>query len=151
MSWVLSYNFDIDAPRIFDRTEDFSESAMDFMGTSSTDYRRFSRSGAKLLVYTGNADPVFSAKYHERWYRKLALKNGGLARTREFARLFMVPGMNHCSGGPATSQFDALGAVVNWVERGERPAYLMGTAPADTPWPGRTRPLWHRDAQVKVD
>jgi feruloyl esterase len=138
--WVLSFNMDTDAPKIFARGA-FGESAMEFMGTSSTDYRRFRSSGGKLIVYTGQADPVFSAKYHVRWYERLVDDNGGLRRTQDFARLFAVPGMNHCGGGPSTSQFDAFSALVQWVERDKAPDRLIGTAPADTPWPGRTRPL----------
>ena len=114
---------------------------MDFMGTSGTDYRRFRRNGGKLIVYTGQADPVFSAKYHLEWYRELIARSGGLRETRKFARMFFVPGMNHCGGGPSTSQFDAFAAVADWVEKGDAPESLIGTAPAGTPWPGRTRPL----------
>lgn len=139
--WVLSFNFDTDAPKIFARDDTFTESAMDFMRTSATQYRRFREAGNKLIVYTGLADPVFSARYHEGWYRRLAARNGGMRDTQTFARLFMSPGMNHCGGGPATSQFDAFAAVVNWVENGDAPDSLLATAPAGTPWPGRTRPL----------
>jgi feruloyl esterase len=139
--WVLSFNMDTDAPKIFARSKPYRESAMDFMGTSATDYGKFSRHGGKLIVYTGQADPVFSTKYHVAWYDKLILRNGGLVRTRRFARLFMVPGMNHCGGGPATSQFDAFAALVDWVENRKAPNSITGTAPASTPWPGRTRPL----------
>jgi feruloyl esterase len=57
--------------------------------------------------------------------------------------------MNHCGGGPATSQFDAFGALVNWVEHNKAPASLLGTAPAGTPWPGRTRPLCAYPAQAR--
>jgi Tannase and feruloyl esterase len=141
MPWVLSFNFDTDAPKISARTAPFTESAMDFMGTSSTVYRDFRALGRKLIVYTGQADPVFSAKYHATWYRLLADRNGGYQRVQGFARLFMVPGMNHCSGGPSTSVFDSFKAIVDWVERGRAPKAIVATAPADTPWPGRTRPL----------
>jgi len=140
MPWVLSFNMDTDAPKIFARGN-FGESAMEFMGTSSTEYRRFTRGGGKLIVYSGQADPVFSSKYHVRWYERLIDDNGGLRRTQDFARLFVVPGMNHCGGGPSTSQFDAFSALVKWVERNKAPDSLLGTAAADTPWPGRTRPL----------
>ena len=139
--WVLSFNMDTDAPKIFARSRPYRESAMDFMGTSGTNYRSFSRHGGKLIVYTGQADPVFSTKYHVGWYHELIARNGGLKKTRQFARLFMVPGMNHCGGGPATSQFDAFAAVVEWVEKRKAPDSIIGTAPASTPWPGRTRPL----------
>jgi hypothetical protein len=139
--WMLSFNMDTDAPKIFARSAPYFESAMDFMGTSRTDYRRFSRHGHKLIVYSGQADPVFSTKYHLGWYHKLIARNGGLHRTQRFARIFVVPGMNHCGGGLATSQFDAFSSLVDWVENGKAPDSIIGTAPASTPWPGRTRPL----------
>lgn len=139
--WVLSFNMDTDAPKIFARSRPYRESAMDFMGTSSTDYGKFSRNGGKLIVYTGQADPVFSTKYHLRWYEELVEENDGLHQTQKFARIFVVPGMNHCGGGPSTSQFDAFAAVVDWVENDKAPEYIVGTAAAGTPWPGRTRPL----------
>jgi Tannase and feruloyl esterase len=147
--WVLSFNMDTDAPKVFARSGVFEESAMDFMGTGSTNYRKFRKNGSKLIVYTGQADPVFSAKYHEKWYRKLIERSDGLRKTQQFARLFMVPGYNHCGGGPSTSNFDAFSAVVNWVENGQAPASLLATAPAGTPWPGRTRPLCAYPAQAR--
>ena len=55
--------------------------------------------------------------------------------------LFLLPGVNHCGGGPGTSTIDPFSPVVGWVENGLAPASMLGTAPAATPWPGRTRPL----------
>lgn len=147
--WVLSFNMDTDAPKIFRRSGAYAESAMQFMGTSSTDYKHFRQGNGKLIAYTGQADPVFSAKYHMRWYDALVQDTGGLRKTQGFARLYSVPGMNHCGGGPATSQFDAFGALVDWVEKGRAPASLIATAPAGTPWPGRTRPLCAYPAQAR--
>lgn len=142
MPWLLSFSMDDDAPKIFADTRLYRESAFEFMFSSGTDYRKFRAKGSKLLVYTGGADPVFSANYHLKWYRKLVAHNDGLERTQKFARLFVVPGMNHCGGGPSTSQFDAFAALANWVENGEAPDSILATAPPQgTPWPGRTRPL----------
>ena len=51
----------------------------------------------------------------------------------------MVPGMGHCSSGPATlDQFDLLTAVVDWVEQGKAPDFVVATGAA---FPGRSRPL----------
>ena len=141
MPWLLSFNMDHDAPKIFADTRLYRESAMEFMFSSGTDYRKFRAKGNKLIVYTGGADPVFSANYHLKWYRKLVAQNDGLERTQKFARLFIVPGMNHCGGGPSTSQFDAFAALVDWVENRQAPDSIVATAPTGTPWPGRTRPL----------
>jgi feruloyl esterase len=58
-----------------------------------------------------------------------------------FARLFLVPGANHCGGGPSTAGADFFSPVVNWVENGVAPESVVGTAGNATPWPGRTRPL----------
>jgi feruloyl esterase len=65
----------------------------------------------------------------------------------------MVPGMNHCAGGPATDQFDLLTSLVRWVEGGPAPKAVMASVRGaanpggpnfDVPptWsPNRTRPL----------
>lgn len=49
----------------------------------------------------------------------------GTARTAEFARTFLVPGMNHCAGGPATDDFDGLAAMQAWVEEGKAPERIV--------------------------
>src|SRR5258705_13040973 len=108
--WVLSFNMDTDAPKIFERSAPFAESAMDFMGTSSTDYRRFRKNGNKPIVYSGQADPVFSTKYHVKWYQKLVENNRGLHDTQAFARPLTPPGMKHCGGGASNSPVGALSA-----------------------------------------
>jgi feruloyl esterase len=51
----------------------------------------------------------------------------GEASTRDFYRLFMVPGMFHCSGGPGCSSVDWLAAVIAWVEKGIAPDRLTGS------------------------
>lgn len=84
------------------------------------------RRGAKLLVYHGTSDAVFSANDTTAWYEALRAANGGDAA--DFARYFAVPGMNHCGGGPATDQFDMLTALVNWVEKGEAPDTILASA-----------------------
>lgn len=106
---------------------------------TSTDLSAFKARGGKLLVYHGNSDPVFSSKDTVGYYKKLAAANSGNASG--FARLFLIPGMAHCSGGPATDSFDALTAIQNWVEKGTAPDSIVAKAGATTPWPGRTRPL----------
>ena len=86
--------------------------------------------GAKILLYHGVSDAVFSAEDTRQWWERLnstqgAAQNGQAA---DFTRYFPVPGMNHCSAGPATDQFDALTPLVNWVEKGQAPASLLATA-----------------------
>ena len=65
--------------------------------------------------------------------------NGGPEPVRDWARLYLAPGVGHCQGGPAAlDTFDALGAVVDWVEHGQPPASITATGRA---FPGRSRPL----------
>ena len=92
-----------------------------------------------MIVFQGASDPVFSLNDTLAWYREVDKLNGGTAAN--FVRVFPVPGMAHCGGGPATDEFDAFGALVNWVERGVAPDRILAKAGTASPWPGRTRPL----------
>ena len=53
--------------------------------------------------------------------------NRAAGKTGEFMRLFMVPGMNHCGGGPGPNTFDAVIALANWVEKKQPPDTLLGS------------------------
>jgi feruloyl esterase len=129
----------------------YAESAMSFMTPPNpTNLSALKNRGAKMMVYHGTSDPIFSSDDTKRWYNELAQANGGSAAT--FARYYPVPGMNHCGAGPSTDQFDMLTPLVNWVEKGAAPeaviAQARGTGNAvpngDVPstWaPNRTRPL----------
>ena len=99
------------------------------------DLTAFAKHGGKLILYHGMSDPVFSPDATIAWYRKLP-KSGGAPQG--WARLFLVPGMNHCGGGPATDQFNALQAVRNWVEKGSAPDQIVARGMT---MPGIARPL----------
>ena len=93
--------------------------------------------GGKLLFAHGMADPIFSADEMVDYYKRLQAEHG--ASAPDFARLFLIPGMSHCQGGAATDSWDGLGALVDWVEKGQAPKQI--TAAGTTVFPGRTRPL----------
>ncbi len=105
---------------------------------ASTNLSTFSARGGKFLFFHGDSDPWFSPLDTLGYYRSLAATNGGAEKVSEWSRMFLVPGMRHCGGGPALDQFDMLGAVVNWVEKGTAPAFIIATGKA---FPGRSRPL----------
>jgi poly(3-hydroxybutyrate) depolymerase len=117
----------------------YPQSPNEFIAVASTDLSGFKRRGGKLLIAHGVSDPVFSVKDSIRWWTALNDANNGAAA--DFSRVFPVPGMNHCAGGPATDQFDAFTALVAWVEKGTAPDQIVAKAGPNTPWPGRTRPL----------
>jgi len=90
------------------------------MTAMNPDLSDFVSRGGKIIVYQGWNDPSISP-FHAIQYRQMVADSMGAARMDEFYRLFMVPGMGHCRGGPGPDQFDALTALENWVEKGEAP------------------------------
>lgn len=105
----------------------YTESAMSFMTPPNpTALGTLKGRGAKLMVYHGVSDAIFSVNDTETWYRGLQSANNGNAA--DFARFYRVPGMGHCSGGPATDQFDMLASLVDWVENGRAPDQVTASA-----------------------
>lgn len=105
---------------------------------ASTNLSTFSGSGGKLIFFHGDSDPWFSPLDTLGYYKSLAETNGGAEKVAEWSRIFLVPGMAHCGGGPSLDHFDMLSAVVDWVEKGTAPDSVLATGKA---FPGRSRPL----------
>lgn len=139
MDYQLAFDFDRDAPAIFATAPGFPRSSWEDISARSSDLRRFQAHGAKMIVPQGVSDPVFSINDTIAWWNDVNARSAN--RAASFVRLFPVPGMAHCTGGPATDQYDAFGALVRWVEHDEAPDRIEAAAGPKTPWPGRTRPL----------
>jgi Tannase and feruloyl esterase len=156
LAFLAHFDFDRDAPKIYAKGKftvdgkeiDYPESAWQFMSPPDADDPKLNTlrdAGHKLILYHGQSDGVFSFDSSVRWWEKLNANAGGKAA--DFARLFAAPGMSHCSGGPATDSFDALGAIVDWVEKGKAPDEILASVRADNKelpanWSKtRTRPL----------
>ncbi len=93
------------------------------------DLSAFKARGGKLIMYHGWADPLIAAELSVDSWKRIEQQMGATA-VEEFARLFMIPGMGHCSGGPnATPGIDWLTAMENWAENGIAPD---ATTPANT-------------------
>ncbi|MEO8078794.1 MAG: tannase/feruloyl esterase family alpha/beta hydrolase [Acidobacteriota bacterium] len=108
---------------------------------------RFRRHRAKLIVYHGWSDPDISPLNTIAYYESVAAAKQGkrtrdeaLKNTQEFFRLFMVPGMQHCSGGPGASAFDMVSELETWVEKGVAPERVMASHSTNGVV-DRTRPL----------
>ncbi|WP_443747162.1 tannase/feruloyl esterase family alpha/beta hydrolase [Asticcacaulis solisilvae] len=138
LDYQLAFDFDRDAPRIYTTAAPFTHSSWEDISARSSDLAALHAHGAKMIVVHGESDPVFSLKDTEAWYDDVTKR---FTDASTFVRLFPVPGMCHCGGGLATSQYDAFSALVAWVEHDSAPDTILATAPANTPWPGRTRPL----------
>lgn len=119
----------------FDRALRLTQQTRAVNDATGTFFSSFIAHGGKLIIYQGASDPVFSPAAIVAWYRELIAQYG---QPQRWARLFLVPGMNHCAGGPATDEFDALGAIVRWTEARRPPARLVARG---TAFPGVTRPL----------
>jgi len=114
----------------------------------STNLTTFSGHGGKLILYHGDSDPWFSPLDTFEYYKDVAAANGGFDAVSKWSQLYFVPGMGHCGGGQALDQFDLLGAMVKWVERGTAPTSVTATGNA---FPRRSRPLcpYPKHAQYK--
>ena len=99
---------------------------------TNPDLSTFQARGGKLILYHGWADPAIAPQGTLAYYQAVLDTMGGLEPTQDFARLFMVPGMYHCSGGNAPSSFDLLGPIQAWVEDGVAPDQLIATQYADS-------------------
>lgn len=149
MDFLMAYDFDKDAPAIYATSADFPRSSWDDINARSPDIDAFRKHGGKLIVYHGVSDPIFSINDTIAWYREIEARTNGEAA--DTVRLFPVPGMNHCAGGPATDQFDGFGVLVNWVEKGKAPDRIVATANPGSPWPDRQRPLCPYPAIAQYD
>lgn len=128
---LLSFDFDRDPLRL--------ETSQRLYGTADDVLLKgFRQRGGKLMLIHGMADPVISAFETLDYQQRVNAAHGDAAASR-FVRSFLVPGMNHCAGGPATDAFDGLTAIVDWVERGQAPERLV--ARGTRLRPGIARPL----------
>lgn len=134
-----AFDFDRDAAKVYAVNATFKRSAWQDVGARSPDLKAFQRRGGRLIVPHGDSDPVFSLNDTLNWYREVDHASKGAAAS--FVRVFPVPGMCHCTGGPATDTYDVFAALVKWVEAGSAPERIIATAGPGSPWPGRERPL----------
>jgi len=75
------------------------------------------------------------------YYEAVTKFMGGRRQTQDFFRLFLVPGVHHGGGGPGLTDFDALTALENWVEKGELPEELIACRSVNAEV-GRCRPVF---------
>jgi len=129
------------------------EKTAQFLNATDANLTAFKAHGGKLILYHGWNDPAISALNTINYYDDMVSKMGG-PETDAFARLYMVPGMQHCGGGPGPDSFGLGGgakdaqhnvvvALEQWVEKGIAPAAIVATKNEDGGPKGvqMTRPL----------
>jgi hypothetical protein len=110
------------------------------LDATNPDLSEFQSRGGRILMYFGWADTALNPLMGIDYYEKVTATLG--PSTRDFYRLFMVPGMFHCRGGVGADRFDGLTPLIDWVESGKAPERLL--AEQRDPASGRTirsRPL----------
>jgi feruloyl esterase len=113
------------------------------INATDPDLKSFRAHGGKLVLYHGWTDPAASPLQTIEYYDNMVAAITGasasvpgdetpafidnIKRTEDFARLFLVPGMDHCGGGPGPNEFDAFDSLVNWVEHDRAPVEIIGS------------------------
>jgi Tannase and feruloyl esterase len=91
----------------------------------------------RLIIWHGWADPALNAISTIKYYRRVEQRDPS---ARDNTRLYLLPGVVHCSGGPGSDRVDWLGALVDWVEHGKAPQRLISAKLGADHQPVRTRP-----------
>ena len=112
-----------------DRDTALADRKAGYMNAMDPDLSAFKARGGKLLIYHGWNDgasggaisPLNSVDYYSSVLAKMGPKQ------EDWLRLFMVPGMAHCGGGPGPNQFNALAAMERWRESGTAPEQIVAT------------------------
>jgi feruloyl esterase len=132
-------NFDFDADTAF---ADYTVATT--INSTAFDLSRFRAHGGKLAQWHGWDDPAIAPRSSIRSFESVVALQGSLPRTQEFYRLFLLPGVLHCGGGPGPNSFDFLTPLVRWVEQGVAPERVVATKyVGDDPSKGvqMTRPI----------
>lgn len=127
---LSQFDFDRDVPRL-----DWIHAVLD---ATDPDLTAFRDRGGKLLMYYGWADPALNPRMGVEYFESVAKTMG--AGTREFFKLYMMPGVFHCGGGVGPASFDPLETVIEWVERSKAPTSITA-AQIENGKTIRTRPL----------
>jgi feruloyl esterase len=122
-----NFNLDRDLPLIDER--------VGFVDATDPDLREFQQSGGKLLMYHGWMDTAITPKNSMQYYESVVQEMG--PEQDDWMKLYMVPGMGHCSGGPGPYEFELLTVLETWRERDRTPDDIQ----ARNPDSGLTRPL----------
>ncbi|HTS37988.1 MAG TPA: tannase/feruloyl esterase family alpha/beta hydrolase [Candidatus Solibacter sp.] len=118
------------------------EKTGDSLNSNSPDLKAFFARGGKLIVYHGWDDPAISALNTIHYYNRVESAVGRQTTERSM-RVYMVPGMQHCEGGPGATAFgqadtaprgdadhDIFTALVQWVEKGKAPETIVAFKPS---------------------
>ena len=113
---LREFDFDKDVPRL--------EEIGRILNATDPDLSRFKARNGKLVMWFGWADQALNAQRAVDYYEEIMARMG--PTTRDFFRLYMVPGMFHGRGGIGPNEFDSLTPLIDWVEKGIAPDRIVG-------------------------
>jgi feruloyl esterase len=113
-------------------------------GADNPDLTRFRDRGGKVIITHGLADQLIPPEGTVTYYERVQKQMGGAQRAAEFARLFLVPGVDHGfrGAGPSPTPATLLAAIIAWVEEGRAPERLLAESRDKDGKVTRTRPLF---------
>jgi feruloyl esterase len=132
----------------FDNDVEFTDYKLSaIFNATEADLSGFRDNGGKLIQYHGWSDPDITPLNSINYYESVQRATPG---ADEFYRLFLVPGMQHCGGGPGPSKFDMITALEQWVEHSTAPERVVASHVTNGVV-DRTRPLcpYPQEAQWK--
>jgi feruloyl esterase len=146
------YNDPMWDPKKFDADKtpmDAAKANGQALNALDTQFTEFKKRGGKYIQWHGLSDPLVTVNGSIEYYQKVVAAQAGkkpgekldakaYAKTQDFYRLFLAPGVNHCGGGPGPNQLgqaggngdaqhDAVAAMYQWVEKGVAPKSIIAT------------------------
>jgi feruloyl esterase len=124
-------SFSFGDPKNFALLNEASRRLGPILDSTNPNLAEFKKRGNKLIMYHGWIDQNISPRNSIKYFEEVEKTMGGKKQTEEFLRLFMAPGMAHCSGGPGPNKLDALASLEQWVEKGKAPDQIIATRSTD--------------------
>lgn len=133
------HSFQFETAPGFDNDVQFLDDKLaPIFNATDPDLSAFRSNGGKLIQYHGFSDPDITPLNSINYYESVSKAT---PNTADFYRLFLVPGMQHCQGGPGPGKFDMVSALEQWVEHGAAPDQVLASHVTPSGAVDRTRPL----------
>jgi feruloyl esterase len=105
-----------------DRDTELADQKTGFINAIDPDLKAFKARGGKLLLYHGWEDWGIAPGNTISYYSSVLSKMGN--KQEDWMRLFMVPGMGHCSGGSGLNQAEFMSSMERWREGNTPPSQV---------------------------